>query len=662
MDGFKFFNELLIILGFSIPVIYIFNKIKFPSIIGFLITGIIIGPYGLKLITDIAGIQFMAEIGVAFLLFTIGIEIPLSRFLRHLSEILLTGGLQVLCTFIVGLVIGLLLQLSLSQSIFIGFILTHSSSALIMKLLKDRSDEESSQGRISLGIILFQDVIVVAMMLLIPFLAGGHELNAWAIIWKLLQSALIIILILVVARYIIPIILEKLVNMQMRDVFVITSVVIILGIAWVTESLGLSLAIGAFLAGLALSDTDFTHQIISDINPFRDLFLSIFFVSFGMILDLNFLRANPFYIILASMLIIVIKATIVFGLVKMLKYPLRAALLSGVFLSQIGEFSFVLAAQGFKSNIISGFIYQSFIGASVLTFIVTPLLISSTYFFLNRRKISVHAKVDRRNHSLHISNHVIICGMGLNGRNLVRVLKDTAINYVIIDLNFQKIQNSKDKGDKNTIWGDASNVEILRRANVETARVMVIALSDRFMTKSCLSNAKAINPNLHVIVRTKYAADIETLLALGADDVIPEEFETSIQIFGRVLKMFHIPNSIVLAQGNIIRNKAYGIFREVRYTQEAFDQISQILAQGTIETYYIAAGNPIISKSIKEINLKAQSGAMIINIIRSNQTITNPPSEFVLQQADQLVIFGSHSAIDLGLKILNGNGDDNSSG
>ena len=659
MEGLKFFNELLIILGVSIPVIYIFNKIKFPSIVGFLITGIIIGPYGLKLITDIAGIQFLAEIGVAFLLFTIGIEIPLSRFLRHLSEILLTGGLQVLCTFIAGLVIGLALQLSLSQSIFIGFILTHSSSALILKLLKDRGDEESLQGRISLGIILFQDIIVVAMMLLIPYLAGGQELNAWAIVWKLLQSALIIILILVVARYVIPVILEKLVNMQMRDVFVITSVVIILGIAGVTQSLGLSLAIGAFLAGLALSDTDFTHQIISDINPFRDLFLSIFFVSFGMILDLNFLRANPYQIIFAAMLIIFIKAAIVFGLVRVLGYPLRAALLSGVLLSQIGEFSFVLAAQGFKSNIISGAIYQSFIGASVLTFIFTPLLIFAAYFLLDRRKISAPAEVDIRNNSLRISNHVIICGMGLNGRNLVKVLKDTAINYVIIDLNFPKIKKSKGKGDKNTIWGDASNVEILRRANVETARVMVIAISDRFMTKRCLSNAKAINPNLHVIVRTKSVSDIENLLALGADDVIPEEFETSIQIFSRVLKMFHIPNSIVLAQGNIIRNKAYGIFREVRYTQEAFDQISQILAQGTIETYYVAAGNPIIGKSIKEINLKAESGAMIINIIRSNQTITNPSSKFVLQEADQLIIFGSHSAIDLGLKILNGNENDN---
>jgi CPA2 family monovalent cation:H+ antiporter-2 len=162
-------------------------------------------------------------------------------------------------------------------------------------------------------------------------------------------------------------------------------------------------------------------------------------------------------------------------------------------------------------------------------------------------------------------------------------------------------------------------------------------------------------------VRTKYVADIENLLALGADDVIPEEFETSIQIFGRVLKMFHIPNSIVLAQGNIIRNKAYGIFREVRYTQEAFDQISQILAQGTIETYYIVAGNSIIGKSIKEINLKAQSGAMIINIIRNNQTITNPPSELMLQEADQLILFGSHSAIDLGLKILNGSEKDKTS-
>ena len=661
MDGLNFFSQLIIILGFSIPVIYVFNKIKLPSIIGFLITGIIIGPFGLRLIDDTAGIQFLAEIGVAFLLFTIGIEIQLSRFLKHLSEILLTGGLQILCTFIVGVCIGLAMQLSVSQSIFIGFILAHSSSALVLKILKDRSDEDAPQGRISIGVILFQDVMVVPMMLLIPFLAGESGPDALMIIWKLLKSVLIIVIILVAARYVIPIVLEKLVNMNMRDVLVISSVVITMGIAWITESLGLSLAIGAFLAGLALSDTDFTHQIISDINPFRDVFLSVFFVSFGMILNLDFLREHTGYILLTSLVIIVIKAAIVFGLVKLQQYPLRVALLSGVLLSQIGEFSFVLASQGFKSNIISDYIYQTFIGASVLTFIVTPLLVSLVYYVLARRNIFNPAQDAKPDSCTNAYNHVIICGMGLNGRNLVRVLKDTAINYVNIDLNFSKIKNAKSKGDKNTIWGDASNVEILRRANVEAARVMVIAISDRFLTKSCLSNARAINPNLHVIVRTKYLSDIEDLLALGANDVIPEEFETSIQIFSRVLKMFHIPNSIILTQGNIIRNKSYGVFREVRYTQEAFDQISQILAQGTIETYYIAAGNPNIGKSIRDVNLKAESGAMIINIIRHDQTITHPPGDFVLEAADQLILFGSHSAIDTALNILDRSNNDNAS-
>jgi CPA2 family monovalent cation:H+ antiporter-2 len=655
VDGLKFFHQLIIILGFSIPVIYIFNKIKLPSIIGFLITGIIIGPFGLKLIDDIGGIQLMADIGVAFLLFTIGIEIRLSRFLKNLSEILLTGGMQILCTFIVGLAIGLAMQLSIGQSVFIGFILVHSSSALILKILKDRDDENSPQGKISIGVILFQDVMVVPMMLLIPFLVGGSGPDALMIIWKLVKSILIIVVILVAARYIIPFALERLVTMNMRDVLVISSVVITMGIAWITESLGLSLAIGAFLAGLALSDTDFTHQIISDISPFRDVFLSVFFVSFGMILNLDFLRENTGYIITISLMIILIKATIVFGLVQWMRYPLRVALLSGVLLSQIGEFSFVLASQGFENKIISNEIYQTFIGASVLTFMVTPLLVSLVYYLLTRKNIFNPARQGLHpDERIPVSNHVIICGMGLNGRNLAKVLKDTAIHYVVIDLNFQKIKKAKSKGDKNTIWGDASSVEILRRANVEAARVMVIAISDRFLTKSCLQNAKAINPKLHVIVRTKYLADIEELLALGADDVIPEEFETSIQIFSRVLKMFHIPNSIVLAQGNIIRNKSYGVFRDVRYTQEAFDQIGQILAQGTIETYFIGPGNPIIGKSIRDVNLKAESGAMIINIIRKNQTITNPPSEFVFEAEDQLILFGSHSAIDLGLKILDG--------
>ena len=656
MDGLKFFHELIIILGFSIPVIYIFNKIKLPSIIGFLITGILIGPFGLKLIDDIAGISLMADIGVALLMFTIGIEIRLSRFLKNVSEILLTGGLQLLCTFVVGLLIGLAMQLSVNQSVLIGFLLVHSSSALILKILKDRDDESSPQGRISIGIILFQDIMVVPMILMIPFLAAGSGPDALMILWKLFKSVLIIVVILVAARYVIPFALERLVNMNMRDVLVVVSVVITMGIAWITESLGLSLAIGAFLAGLALSDTDFTHQIISDVSPFRDVFLAVFFVSFGMILNLDFLQAHPGPILLTSLTIILIKFAVVFSLVALMKYPLRTALLSGVLLSQIGEFSFVLASQGYRSQIISGAIYQTFIGASVLTFIITPLLASLAYYLLDRKKtLYSDPPGTLPDHPVSLSNHVIICGMGLNGRNLAKVLKNTAINYEIIDLNFQKIKKAKNGGDQNVIWGDASNVGILRRAGVEKAHVMVIAISDRFLTKSCLSNAKTLNPKLHVIVRTKYLADIEELLTLGADDVIPEEFETSIQIFSRVLKMFHIPNSIVLVQGNIIRNQSYGILREVLYTPEAFDQIGQILAQGTIETYYVAPGNPTIGKSIRDINLKAETGAMIINIIRKNETITNPPSDFIFEAEDQLILFGSHSAIDLGLKKLEGN-------
>jgi monovalent cation:H+ antiporter-2, CPA2 family len=654
MDGLKFFNELLIILGCSIPIIYIFNKMKFPSIIGFLITGIIIGPHGLKLIHDLAGIQLMAEIGVAFLLFTIGIEIPLSRFLKQLSEITLTGGLQVLSTFIVGTLVGLLLQLNLNQSIFIGFLLSHSSSALILKILKDRDDEESPQGRISLGILLFQDIIVVPMILFIPFLAGGSGSSALMIIWNILKSLLIIVVILASARFIIPFIMGKMVDMRMRDVFIIASVVVTLGVAWITHSLGLSLAIGAFLAGLALADTDFTHQIISDINPFRDIFLSVFFVSFGMMLDLQFFRYHAAYIIIISVFIILIKCAIVFSLVRLLHYPFRAALLSGVLLSQIGEFSFVLALLGLQKNIISGFIYQSFIGASVLTFIITPLAISLVYYLLSRSKGSTEIKEDQTDKKLPVDNHVIICGMGLNGKNLVRVLKNTGINYVIVDLNFKNIKEAKKKDEKNIIWGDASNIEILKRAGIDTARVLVLAISDRFLTKRCLNIAKNVRPNLHVIVRTKYVADIDELVALGADNIIPEEFETSIQIFSRVLRMFHVPNSIILAQGNIIRNKSYGVFREVRYTQEAFDQIQQILAQGTIETCYVAAENTIVGKSIREINLKARSGATILNIIRDNKTITNPPSDFVMQAADQIILFGSHSAIDLATEILKG--------
>ncbi len=652
MEGLKFIQQLVIIFGFSIPVIYLFNKIKLPSIIGFLITGIIIGPFGLKLIDDMAGIHFLAELGVAFLLFTIGIDIQLSRFIKNLSNIFLTGGLQVLCTFLIGAGIGCALQLNIGQSVFIGFILVHSSSALILKMLKDRGDEDSLQGRFSVGVILFQDLMVVPMMLFIPFLAGDISADAMMILWKLVKSILIVAVIMAAGRYVIPFVMERLVGMNMREMQVIASVVITMGIAWITESMGLSLAIGAFLAGLALSDTDFTYQIISDVNPFRDVSLSVFFVSFGMILNVDFLLAHTGYILFTSAMIIVVKAVIVFGLVKALGQSLRVAVLSGVLLSQIGEFSFVLASQGFTHSLISSYLYQTFIAAAVLTFIATPLLISLVCYVLTRRSDHVSLREGNGDSCENVFNHVIICGMGLNGRNLVKVLKNTAIDYVVIDLNYWKIKKSKRRGDAHRIWGDASSMEIIQRANVKAARVMVIAISDRYVTKICLARAKAVNPGLHVIVRTRYVEDIEGLLALGANDVIPEEFETSIQIFSRVLRLFHIPNSIILAEGNIIRNRSYGVFRDVRFTPEAFDQINQILAQGTIETWFVGSNNMNIGKSIRDIDLKARSGALIINIIRDNQTITNPPSDFVLQAADQLVLFGSHIAIDKAMNIL----------
>ncbi|MEN6622683.1 MAG: cation:proton antiporter [Smithella sp.] len=659
MEGLFFFKKLLIILSFSIPVIYLFNKIKLPSIIGFLITGVIIGPYGLKLIDDSAGIQLMADIGVAFLLFTIGIEIQFTRFLKNLSEILLKGGSQIIFTFLAGVGIGLIMQLSISQSVFIGFILTHSSSALILKLLKDRNDEVSPQGIISIAVILSQDVMVVPMMLLIPFLGGATGPDIPMIIWKLFKSILVIVVILAVTRFAIPIVLESLVKMNMRDVLVITSVVIAMGIAWITESMGLSLAIGAFLAGMALSDTDFTHQIISDISPFRDVFLSIFFVSLGMILNVNFLRENTGYILLTSLSIIIIKALIVFCLVKLMKYPVRTAVLSGIMLAQIGEFSFVLASYGLEHNIISGYIYQGFIGASVLTFIATPILVSLTYYLLNKKSLNEPTSGERKNYKIKVANHVIICGMGLNGKNLIKVLKNTGINYVVIDLNYRNIKEAKAKNEKNIIWGDASNIEILKSAGIDSARVLVIAISDRFLTKRCVDIARKIRPDIHIIVRTKYVADIDELVKLGADNIIPEEYETSIQILSRVLRMFHVPNSIILAQGNIIRNRSYGVFREVRFTEEAFEQINQILAQGTIETFYVAAGNAIIGQSIKDLNLKARTGATILNIIRDNKTITHPAGNFVFEAADQLVIFGSHRALDLALEILNGETGEN---
>lgn len=648
MNEVYILKDMIIVLAVSIPIIYLFNKVSIPSIIGFIVTGILIGPNVFGLIKNPEGINHLAELGIALLLFTIGIEISFNSLLKNFKELLLIGSLQVIVTIAVGFLIGIVSGLSPQKSIFLGFLITHSSSAIILKMIYDRDEIDSPYGKIVIGTLVFQDLMILPMMFLIPILGISAEGSFIDAFLRLTFSFGLIVLIFLIARFLMPYFLYQLIHIQMRDVFIIGIIVLCLGTAFITQSFGLSFAIGAFIAGLIISETDYTHQVVGDIMPFKEVFTSFFFISFGMLLDVHLILKNPVQIIAILLVVMILKTLIMTGIVAAIRTSLRIAFLTGLYLSQIGEFSFILALKGLEYSLIESNFYNNFIAVTILTMVISPIILKISPILST--KIPQFKKKPLEI-SQGLKNHVIIIGFGLNGKNIARVLKEVNIPFIIIEANYSTAKEALKKNEP-VIIGDATNKEILNLANLKSAKIAVLVVSDSMTIRITIRLIKEINPNIFLIVRTRYVKDVDDLKNLGADEVIPEEFETSIQILGRVLKQYHLPNSVILAHANTLRTESYGIFRDVRFTEHAFDQINQILAQGTIDTVLINKDSEIVGKTLKEINLRDRTNATVISVIRNNEFIPNPSGNFTILENDLIVLFGTHNAIDKATEIL----------
>lgn len=374
MYHFTVIRDLVVILLVSIPIVFLFKKINLPSIVGFLITGMIIGPHGLKLISEINEINIMAEVGVILLLFTIGLEVSLEKLAQMKKFLLFSGGLQVLFTIIFSTVIFLFFDLPFNQSVFLSMLVSLSSTAIVLKILSDKQQLEAPHGRISLGILIFQDLAIVPMFLLLPVLHSSDKIPVIQIILQLLYAFGAVAVIILLAKFLMPKILFQLAKLRIREVFTIGIVLLLLGTAYLTHSLGLSFALGAFIAGLILSESDFSHQIVSEILPFKDVFNSIFFISIGLLLNIHFLLSYPFILLGITLGIILLKSFIVIIIVKLMRYPLRVAALTGFGLAQIGEFSFILSQAGLNYNLIGNEFYNAFLVSSIFTMLLTPFL------------------------------------------------------------------------------------------------------------------------------------------------------------------------------------------------------------------------------------------------------------------------------------------------
>lgn len=646
---------LIILFLVSLPIVYLFKKINLPSIVGFLIAGILTGPHGFKLITEINTINIMAEIGVILLLFTIGLELSVAKLLQMKKLLLVAGGLQVVLTILFSSVIFIFSGIPAGQSIFFGMLISLSSTAIVLKLFSDKNELESPHGKISIGILIFQDLAIVPMMMMLPLLSSQTKVPYLKLLLNLFLAFALLALIILVARFLIPKLLYQLARLRIREAFTIGTILLILATAFLTESLGLSLALGAFIAGIILSGTEYTHQVSADVIPMKDSFNSLFFVSIGLLFNFNYMVSNPVLIAVLVIGIIIIKSLVVTLVVVIMRYPVRIAVLTGLGIAQIGEFSFVLAQTGLNSGLIADNYYSAFLSSSVITMLLTPLILQiSPWLALEIRDHSKPMLDSRASDAAFdkLKDHVVIVGFGLNGKNIARVLKETGIPYVILELNPETVKHFRAKGEK-ILFGDATRKDVLLSTRVKEANVIVFAISDPQSTRLAISLAKELNPSIYIIVRTRFTNEVDEMLKAGANEVIPEEFETSLQIFTKVLQKYHIPLNIIVKQTNIIRRESYEMLRNEKAVTPVLTHLDRILAEGLTETYFVEESNTNIGKNLRELNIRALTGATIIAFLRDGKTITNPSGRETIKERDTIVLYGNHLAVDKAMHLLN---------
>lgn len=653
-------NDIEIIFVLSIAILFLCHRLRIPAIVGFLVTGMLTGPYGLGLVKAVHEVEILAEVGVVLLLFTIGIEFSLERLLQIKKSVLLGGSTQVLITLLVTFLISRVLGQPVGESVFMGFLIALSSTAIVLKLLQERGEVDSPHGRTTLGILIYQDIIIVPMILITPLLAGETGESSWAVFFLIGKIIGIIGLVVVSAKWIVPKLLYQIARTRSQELFLLSVVVICLTAAWITSTAGLSLPLGAFLAGLIISESEYSHHALGNILPFRDVFTSFFFVSIGMLLDMGFLFRQPGIIVLIALGVLVVKAIIAGSATIFLGFPLRTAVLVGLALGQVGEFSFILSGTGVEYGLLDGNVYQMFLAFSVLSMAMTPFIINLAPRLADvasRLPVSERLKSGSRAPSETEvearTDHLVIIGYGVNGRHVARAAKEASIPYAIIEMNPETVRWERRNGEP-IYYGDSTREPVLQHANIKDARVAVIAINDPSATRRITEQVRRLNSRIHVIVRTRYLREVEPLYQLGADEVIPEEFETSVEIFTRVLARYFVPRDKIQRLVGEVRSDGYEMLRGFSKGSASFCDLDLGLLDVDISTLRILPESVLIGKTLDQIALRRRHGVSAVAIRRGKEILSNPGADSIFQEDDEVFVLGPPEKIAEAMNLFQG--------
>ncbi len=653
---FIILKDILIIFALSTVVNLVFTRIKVPTVVGYLLTGIIAGPHILELIQGKHEIELLAEIGVILLLFTIGMEFSLKHLLKIRRIVFFGGLLQVSVTAAIFYMVSKFYSLDWQTAIFIGFLTALSSSALVLKLLQERSELTSNYGRTVLGILIFQDLLLVPLILFSNLL-GNSDINiAREFIYLTIKAILIIGFVYAGNKWILPKLLHFIALTKNQELFMMSIFLICLSIAFLTYKLGMSLAFGAFLAGLMVSESPYSHNAFSNLIPFKDTFTSFFFVSIGMLLDLSFIVNNYPLVILSVVLVVSLKSIIAGSTGFILGHTFRGTVLVGLALCQVGEFSFILAKIGLKNAIIDEYYYQLFLAVAVITMALTPFLMKASMPLANTMlKLPLPGFLIKGLFPLKeidlpdLKNHLVIIGKDSSALKLSKMAKLNEINHISVIFDPLIAKEKMDKGDA-VIYGDAANEPVLLKAHADEAEIIVVSVGNLIPAMAIIEKVRDINKKAYIIARAKHIQHVEQFYEIGADQVVPEKLEIAIDFFNRILVKRLYPQKNINRIITHIRNLNLGIFSEKDIINQPtiLDELSGMnISAITVEPDSAAEGH-----SLFEIRLRTKTGVTLLAIKRDLEIIEHPTPNTVFKPNDIVYVLGNPEQVNLAYEIF----------
>jgi CPA2 family monovalent cation:H+ antiporter-2 len=647
---FTILKDIVVIFALSTGVNLLFTRLKIPTAVGYLLTGILAGPHLFSLVTGEHEIEILAEIGVALLLFTIGMEFSMKHLLRIRRIVFFGGFLQVFVTAGIFYLASMAYNLDWKAGLFIGFLAALSSSALVLKLLQERSELTSNYGRTILGILIFQDLLLVPLLLFSSILSDNNMDVGRELFLLTIKAVFIILLVYAGNKWILPRILYLIAKTKNQELFMMSIFLICFSIALLTAELGMSIAFGAFLAGLMISESEYSHNAFANLLPFKDTFTSFFFVSIGMLLDVSFIIANPFVVILSVVMVIVLKTIFAGGTGFLLGHTFKGTVLVGIALCQVGEFSFILAKIGYQLEIINDFIYQLFLAVAVITMALTPFLmklstpLANVLLRMPLPKFLVEGLFPLKEISIPVmQNHLVIIGKDASAMKLSLMARHFNMSHVSLVFDPLLAKEKMDRGD-NVIYGDAVNEPILLKAYADQADTVVVSVGSIIPSMAIIEKVRKINPKVRIIARAHRIKNVSELYKLGADEVLPEKLEIAIDLFNRVLTSKLLPMSEINRMLAQLRSKHLGEYTSKDSVNKLsiFDELSNT----NISAIKIQSGSEADGKTIKELKLRKNTGITLLAIKRGGKIIEHPNPITRLEADDVAYVLGNPEQIN----------------